>query len=274
MQEFLANLGLSPELFALAIDWAIRIIGVILILFIAFILAKVLQTKVRTRLEDSKVDKTIARLLGTLVRWLVLMLAFIGCLGIFGIQTTSFAAILGGGALAIGLAFQGTLSNVAAGAMLLVFRPYRVDDWVTLDGVSGTVYELGLFTTTLDTPSGSRYVVPNNKAFGTTIENVTILPTRRIDIAVGVGYDADIDQTRKVLVESVAKLDNIIGEPSAFLSGLGGSSVDWKVRAVCKNEHYWALYEQVIRAVKMGLDEADIEIPYPHIVVEGVGKEQ
>lgn len=273
MQDLLAEWGLSPEMFSLALDWAIRIIGVILILFIAFILAKWMQNKVRTRMESSKVDKTIARLVGTLVRWGILALAFIGCLGIFGIQTTSFAAILGGGALAIGLAFQGTLSNVAAGAMLLIFRPYRVDDWITVDGVSGTVYELGLFTTILDTPAGTRYTVPNNKAFGTTIENTSILPERRIEIPVGVGYGADIDETRKVLLDSVSDLENIVGEPKIFLSGLGGSSVDWKVRVICENEYYWGLYEEVIRAVKMALDEAGIDIPYPHMVIEGVGDE-
>lgn len=274
MEELLAKWGLSPEIFSLILDWALRIVGVIVILFVAFVVAKWLQTKVRTRLEHSKVDKTIARLLGTLVRWIVLLLAFVGCLGLFGIETTSFAAVLGGSVLAIGLAFQGTLSNVAAGAMLLVFRPYRVDDWVTLDGVSGTVYELGLFTTTLDTPAGVRYIVPNNKAFGTTIENVSILPERRVEIAVGVDYGADIDQTRKVLFDAVAKLEHVIGEPGIFLDSLGDSSVNWKVRAVCKNEHYWGLYEEVIRAVKMSLDEAGIDIPYPHITVDGVEKAQ
>src|SRR5690554_4018057 len=269
MEDLLKERGLSPEIFSMAIDWGMRIIGVIVILFVAFVLAKMLQSKVRDRLEKSKVDKTLARLMGTLVRWVILILAFIGCLGLFGIETTSFAAIIGGSALAIGLAFQGTLSNVAAGAMLLVFRPYRVDDWVTIDGVSGTVYELGLFTTTLDTPAGTRYIVPNTKAFGTTIENVSILPERRVEIPVGVGYDADIDQTRQVLMDAVSKLDHIVGEPMVVLSGLGGSSVDWKVRAVCKNEHFWGLHEDVVRAVKMSLDEAGIDIPYPHVVVAG-----
>lgn len=269
MEERLAEWGLSPEIFSLILSWGARVLGVIVILFVAFVVSKWLQTRVRTYLEHSKIDKTIARLLGTLVRWSVLLLAIIGCLGLFGIETTSFAAVLGGSVLAIGLAFQGTLSNVAAGAMLLIFRPYRVDDWVTLDGVSGAVYELGLFTTTLDTASGVRYTVPNNKAFGSTIENVSILPERRVEIAVGVAYDADIDHTRKVLFEAVAKLDNVIGEPGIFLAELGASSVNWKVRAICKNEHYWGLHEEVIRAVKLGLDAAGIDIPYPHVVVAG-----
>lgn len=267
MKELLANWEISPQVFNLLLIWGARILAVIAIMVLAFFLANVVQTQTRTRLEKAPFDKTLARLLGTLMRWATLILALMVCLGIFGIQTTSFAAIIGGSALTVGLALQGTLSNVAAGAMLLVFRPYRVDDVVTINAVTGTVWELGLFTTILDTADGRRITVPNNKVFGTTIENVTIRPERRVEITVRVSYAADIDQTRQVLVDAIAALENVTRPPAAFLSELGETAVIWKVRAFCKNEHYGALHEACVRASKLALDAAQIEIAYPHVIL-------
>jgi small conductance mechanosensitive channel len=252
----------------MAISWGARIIGVLLILFGALILAGWLKRLVVARLEKTT-DKTLARFLGGMVRWVVLVLAFVGCLGLFGIETTSFAAVLGGASVAIGLAMKGTLSNVAAGAMLLVFRPYKVGDVVKVDGTQGKVDEIGLFTTTLDTPDKRRFIIPNGIIFGDTIENVTFHEERRVDVNVGVGYDADIDETRKVLINACQGLEHINGEVVAYLQELGGSSVNWQVRVICPTEHYWEVREAVTRAVKLALDAADIDIPYPNVVVHG-----
>lgn len=189
MQETLEQWGLGAETLNMAVSWGARIVGVLVILFGALIVAGWLKRMVVKRLEPTT-DKTLARFMGNVVRWVVLVLAFVGCLGLFGIETTSFAAVLGGASVAIGLAMKGTLSNVAAGAMLLVFRPYKVGDVVKVDGTQGKVDEIGLFTTTMDTPDKRRIIIPNGNIFGDTIENVTFHEERRVDVNVGVGYEA------------------------------------------------------------------------------------
>jgi small conductance mechanosensitive channel len=169
--------------------------------------------------------------------------------------------------LAIGLAFQGTLSNFAAGAMLLVFRPYKVGDVVNVTGFLGTVDEIELFTTTLDTFDNRRIIVPNSSIFGAVIENVTYHRQRRVDVDIGVSYVADIDHTRQVLFEAVRTVSDVLSkpEPAVVLAGLGNSSVDWCVRVWCPTEKYSDVKQALIRAVKIHLDEAGIVIPYPHM---------
>ncbi len=268
MKETLQQWGLSAATLTMIIHWGVRVVGVLLLLFAAVIFAGWLKRMLIARLE-ARTDKTLARFVGGVVRWMVLIMAVVGCLGMFGIETTSFAALIGGAGVTIGLAFQGTLSNVAAGAMLLIFRPYRVEDVVKVGGVTGKVDEIGLFTTTLDTADKRRIIVPNGKIFGETIENITFNPERRVDVNVGVGYDADIDETRKVLIDACQGIEHITGEVTAYLQELGGSSVDWQVRVVCPTEHYWTVREEVTRSVKIALDAAEIDIPYPHVVVKG-----
>ncbi len=177
--------------------------------------------------------------------------------------------VLGAAGLAIGMGFQGSLSNLAAGVLLLVFRPYKVGQYVTVGGNSGTVEELGLFTTTLTIPDNIQIVVPNGSIFGAVIENYSHLPIRRVNVPVGVSYDADIDETRKVLEKAAASVPGIKNDPKpqVFLSGLGASSVDWYVRVWCDNADYWATWENTMRSIKRSLDEAGIGIPYPQMDV-------
>ena len=265
-----------------ALNWtqekAPAVIGVLVALFVAWIIAGMVKRGMIRGFEKAKFDKTLGKFFANAARWLILIAALLGCLGVFGVDTTSFAAVIGAAGLAIGLAFQGTLANFAAGVMLLVFRPFKVDDLVQIGGTTGVVVEIELFTTELCTPHNLKVIIPNSSIFGATITNYTHHGSRRIDIDVGADYSADIDETRKVLEAAVAKLENALEEPApdVFLKGLGGSSVDWVVRAHCTNDKYWDLHQELVRAAKVSLDAAGIGIPFPQMDVHidgAIGKD-
>ena len=265
MSEWLKSLGLNAEMGALVTQYAVRIGSVLLIILLALIIGNMVRNWVERGLKRVNFDATLTKFIATVSRWIVLIVAFLGCLEMFGIKTTSFAAIIGGASLAVGLAFQGTLSNIAAGVMLLIFRPFKVGDVITVAGQTGGVEEIGLFTTSLNTPNNVHIILPNGKIFGDTITNITRNEHRRIDINVGVDYDADIDETRKVLEKAARSVKTSVTseEPMAFLVGLGGSSVDWQVRVFSNNDDYWDVYQAAIKATKEHLDAAGIGIPYP-----------
>ncbi|MEZ4445612.1 MAG: mechanosensitive ion channel [Polyangiaceae bacterium] len=249
--------------------YAVRVVGVLVVLWIAFKVARRLGDSVTARLEAREFDTALSRFFGSLLRWAIILGAVLGCLGMFGIETTSFAAVIGAAGLAVGLAFQGTLSNFAAGVMILVFRPFRIGDVVSAAGVTGKIIEIGLFTTTLDTPDNRRIIVPNSEIAGKTNENVTANKTRRVDLSIGAAYAADIDETRAALEKAIEKVDSRLkkGEHQVFLVGLGDSSVNWQVRIWCKTENYFAVHEQGLTAMKKALEEADIAIPFPNMEV-------
>ncbi len=269
VEQWATDLGLSPALLELIVGYATRIVGVILILFAAFVLAGWARSMLVAKLTKVNFDATLTKFVGSMARWAIILFALLGCLGLFGVETTSFAAVIGGASLAIGLAFQGSLSNVAAGVMLLVFRPYKVGDVINVGGKLGKVDTIDLFMTTLDTPDNRRIIVPNGQVFGATIENVTYHPRRRVDVVVGVDYDVDIDTTREILLKAVDEIELRIPDTEvvAFLAGLGGSSVDWQLRFWAPTPDYATAMQQGIRAVKRALDAADIGIPYPHHVI-------
>lgn len=258
----------------LLIAYGTKIVGAIVFLLIAWIVAGWTKRTVIRRLESAEFDLTLGRFFASLSRWLVLVMALLACLGIFGVQTTSFAALIGAAGLAVGLAFQGTLSNFAAGIMLLVFRPFGIGDLVTVAGTTGKVVALELFTTSFDTADNRRIIIPNSLIFGETIENASYHPLRRVDVAVGADYNADVDRTREVLERAAASVEGSLETPApqVFLKELGGSSVDWVIRIWCRSPEYWAVHEATVRAVKRHLDEAGIGIPFPQMDVHLDGR--
>lgn len=251
----------------LAVQWGVKVAGVLITLFLAWTISGWVRRIIVRAFDARSVDTTVSHFVGSIARWGILVGAAIGCLGVFGIETTSFAAVLASAGLAVGLAFQGTLSNFAAGVMLLIFRPFKAGDVVEIAGIRGTVVEIDLFTTELKTVDSRRVIVPNGSIFGSVITNLTHHPTRRVGIDVGVSYSASVDETREALMRAVANIPGVIEdpEPEAFLSGLGASSVDWQLRVWCKSEDYWAVSQAGIRAVKMELDRVGIEIPFPQM---------
>ena len=248
---------------------ATRAAGVVVLLLIAWLIAAWADGMVRGACDRARIDITLGKFFAKVARWAVLVMAVLACLGVFGVNTTSFAAVLAAAGFAVGMALQGSLSNFASGVMLLIFRPFKVGDVVCVSGQTGKVDEIGLFTTTLDTADNRRLILPNGSVFGTPIENITHHDTRRVAVAVGVSYEADIDQTRSVLHSAAMGVPDHLEDPppQIALMELGASSVDWQVRIWCKSSDYWAVREATTRAVKLALDGAGIGIPYPQMDV-------
>lgn len=260
---------LLAALVELAAQYGGKIVVAVIVLFVGWTAAGWVGNLTRRALGRTKVDITLAAFLARLVRWSIMLLVILGCLSVFGVETTSFAAVIGSAGIAIGLAIQGTLSNCAAGVMLLMFRPFNVGDVIVVGGQTGTVNEIELFTTTLDSFDNRRFIIPNSQIFGATIENMTFHPRRRADVDVGVSYAADIDRTREVLTRAAASVAGGLADPApeVFLQGLGASSVNWTVRVWAKTADFGNVKQAAVRAVKMALDEARIEIPFPQMDV-------
>ncbi|MEZ4326289.1 MAG: mechanosensitive ion channel [Polyangiales bacterium] len=260
---------LVNQLQDIATTWGIKVVGVLVAAIVGWIVANRLSGRLRKTLEARNFDLTLTRFFANLVRYAILAGVALGCLGVFGIETTSFAGLIAAAGLAIGLAFQGTLSNFAAGVMLLIFRPFKVGDFVKVAGIEGTVEEVELFTCEFKSLDNRRLIVPNSAIFGATINNVTHYPIRRVDVNVGCAYDADIDACRAVFEKVVAQVQGGLSEPApqVFLAGLGASSVDWQLRIWCNTGDYWDVFQATIRDAKKALEDADIGIPFPQMDV-------
>lgn len=255
--------------FELALQYAIPTLKALIILLIVWFLAGWARNAMRRLFDRTKFDPTLGRFFSNIARWAVLVLGVLAAISVLGVQLTVFAAVIGAAGLAIGLALQGSLGNIAAGIMLLVFRPFKIGDVVNVAGQLGKVSDLDLFTTSLDTPDGRRVILPNGSVFGNTIENITHHPHRRADVAVGVSYGADVDRTRAVLEAAIRRVPGALADPAAdvVLVGLGASSVDWMVRVWARRDDFLAVKQATVRAVKMSLNEAGIEIPFPQTTV-------
>ena len=248
---------------------ALNLLGAIVVLIITLYLAKWGKKLTHKALEKAKVDTTLVKFFANLTKYIILILGGLAVLGLFGIPIASFAAILAAVGFAIGLALQGTLSNFSAGVMLLLFRPFKVNDFVSVAGVLGKVVEIELFTTLLDTPDNRRIIVPNGSIFGATIENITYHETRRVDVNVGTDYSADLRETRKVLEGVINSAEGVHKDPApqVYLMELGDSSINWVVRVWTDTPNYWALREQLTASIKNALDGASIGIPFPQMDV-------
>jgi small conductance mechanosensitive channel len=262
--------GLRPDDWQLlAVQGGMRVALVMVILFISLTLAGWASGAVRSGLTRMKFDPTLSKFLAKMARWSVLLLAGLNCLGYFGVEMTMFATVLGATGFAIGLALQGTLSNFAAGAMLLLFRPFKVGDVVNIGGQLGKVDEIELFTTSIDTFDNRRIILPNGSVFGATIENITYHPYRRVDIEVGAEYSADIDLTRSALERALVTTEGVLSqpEPAVVLLGFGDSSVNWSVRGWAPTKDFADVKQALIRSVKLQLDAAGVGIPFPQMQI-------
>ncbi len=215
-----------------------------------------------------KFDETLSGFLGGLSKYAILSIALITVLAQFGVETASLLAVLGGAALAIGLALQGTLSNVAAGTMMLVLRPFKVGDYIEFSGMGGTVKTLGLFGTELATPDNVYIFAPNSEIWGNNIKNFSRNLQRRQDILVGIGYDDDIEKAFKTIEKVMAKDGRIIKEnedkkPVVVVDKMGASSIDLIVRFWGLASDYWGLRWDMTKAIKEALDKEGITIPFP-----------
>jgi small conductance mechanosensitive channel len=220
-----------------------------------------------------KVDLTLGKFLTKAIRNGLMLIVVLGVLSANGIQLTAFAAVLAALGFAIGMALQGTLGNIASGIMLLLFRPFKVDDYIVVADTAGTVEEIDLFTTRLNTLDNRHIIIPNSEIFGSKLENYTRNQLRRVDVNVGASYNADIDQTRAALQRAVAKSGGA-SDPQGYvyLMELGASSVDWQLRVWCDAADYWGVRESLTANAKFEMDRAGIGIPYPQLDVHVGGK--
>jgi small conductance mechanosensitive channel len=264
--DFLEQIDVNQYLPAV-IAWSTNILLAIAILLVGFwISGKVNKVIVKLSDNNAKLDDTLFRFLGSIARYLILAFVFIAVLNRFGVQTASIIALLGAAGLAIGMALQGTLSNLAAGAMLLVFRPYKVGDFIDAAGRFGNVTEIDLFTTILKTFDNQQVIIPNSQIWGTQIINHSHYDIRGVDMHFGVAYGENTDAARAVIEKVLAEHRFVLDTPAPFVEveTLNDSSVDFLVRPFCKGEHYFDILYSVPEQVKKALDEANIEIPFPH----------
>ncbi len=220
---------------------------------------------VRGALERQKVDPTLLRYVGSIVNVTLNILLVIGILGYFGVQTTTFAALVAGAGIAIGAAWAGLLANFAAGAFLIVLRPFKVGDFVTMAGTTGTVTEIGLFATTINTPDNVSTVIGNNKIFGENIQNFTNNPYRRVDLKCQLSGAADHQAAMALLKAKIAAIPNVLATPAVDVEILDFTLVGpvLAVRPYCNNDHYWQVYFDTNRVIRESLAEAGFPAPMP-----------
>jgi len=242
-----------------------RVVGALALLLLGRIVAGWVRKSFRMGMQKAQVDRTLQGFLANLSYWVVMIFVGLAVLSIFGIQTASFIALVGAAGLAVGLAFQGTLSSFAAGVMILIFRPFSVGQGVQVGGVTGSVKEIGLFTTVLDTFDGIRVVIPNSRIYGETITNFSANPTRRIDLTVGVSYEDDLAVAEATIRKVLAGDPRVQAEPAPVVAvtEMGDSSVDFVVRAWAAREDFWELRWHLVRRLKEELEAAGCSIPFP-----------
>jgi small conductance mechanosensitive channel len=257
------------QLVAWATTYGLQIIGAIIILIVGRIAAGICRSVVKRVLEKGKADPAIVSFAGSLTYILVLTFAILAALAKFGIQTASFVAILGAAGFAVGFALQGSLSNFAAGVLILAFRPFRGGDFIDAAGVAGTVKDINLFTTILATPDNVQIIVPNSKLYGDIIKNFSANETRRVDLVIGIGYGSSIQEAYETIDCILKQEDRVLSDPAPQIavSELADSSVNFVVRPWVKAPDYWGVKFDVTRKIKETFDEKGIEIPFPQTTV-------
>ena len=268
--------SLVAESRAEIVSYGMSLVGAVVLLIVGWIVAGWLYRMTRRLVSKSAViDDTLKPLIASIVRYSVLIFVVIAVLAQFGVQTTSIITVLGAAGLAVGLALQGTLSNIAAGVMILILRPLKVGEYIDADGIAGTVDEIGLFTTLMTTAEGIYISVPNGQLWNRTIKNYTRQSTRRLDLPVGISYDDDIDQALGVMKKLMAAEKRILKDPGAqvMVTQLADSAVILHMRAWTRREDYWDVFYDMTRKIKYAFDEAGLSIPFPqtHVHVETVG---
>lgn len=243
------------------------IMAIIIYIVGSYIISLLLRTTKKVMIKR-EVDITLQKFLINLLNWTLKILLIITVIAKLGVETTSFAAILASAGLAVGLALQGSLGNFAGGVLIMLFKPFKVGDLIQAQGETGVVKEIEIFTTKLTGLSNREIIIPNGSLSNGNIINFSSEGTRRVDLVFGVSYDADIKQTKEVLMNVLTSHPKVLKDPAPTVNvlELADSSVNFAVRPWCKTKDYWGVYFDVTENTKIALDKAGIEIPYPHSV--------
>lgn len=260
----------------LIISYAVNLTAALLIILVGSMVIRLATNSLNRLLKARKVDPTIANFAASLIKYALLAFVVIAALGRVGVQTASFVAIVGAAGLAIGLALQGSLSNFAAGVLLIGFRPFKAGDFIEAAGTAGVVESVQIFTTVLKTGDNRIIVVPNSNILGGNIINYSKEERRRIDLVIGVSYDADLQKTKQVLQQIIEQEERILKEPGCTIAvnELGASSVDFIVRPWVNTADFWAVRWDLLEKIKQALDANDIGIPYPQMDVHLIREEK
>ena len=254
---------------ALLLSYAVNIVAAIAIVIVGMIVARVVSNAVNRMMVVRKVDATVADFLSAMLRYAIIAFTLIAALGRVGVQTASIIAVLGAAGLAVGLALQGSLSNLAAGVLLVMFRPFRAGEYVDLGGVAGTVLHVQIFSTTMRTVDGKIVVIPNGKIIAGNIVNYSREPVRRNEFIIGVAYDSDIDKVKSLITDIMQSDERILKDRDQIvrLNELGASSINFVVRCWSKSSDLQTVYWDVLERIKRDFDANGISFPYPQMDV-------
>jgi len=257
--------SLTTKAYELGLEYAPKLALAILTLIIGLWIIKGVGKIMQVSMEKSKVDPTLIPFLNSLVSWVLKVLLFISVASMIGIATTSFIAVLGAAGLAIGLALQGSLANFAGGVLIMIFKPYKVGDLVESQGLLGVVKEVQIFNTILTSPESKQIIIPNGAVSNGSIINFTAEGLIRVDLSIGIAYDADIEKSKAVLLDVLTKHEKVLEDPAPFIGvmELADSSVNLAVRPHCLPEHYWDVFFEINEKMKISLDKNNISIPFP-----------
>lgn len=247
------------------VEHSLNVLSALAVFVIGRFVAKRIIRLLDRAFDKAGVERTLGDFLENIFYGIFMAVVVIAALGQMGVETTSFAAIIAAAGLAVGLALQGSLSNFAAGVLIILFKPFKAGDYVEVAGTGGTIEEISIFTTRLATPDNRTIIIPNNNITVDTIVNYTAKSTRRMDLVVGVAYDADLKKARKVFEKVIAAEDRFLKNPEPVIAvmDLNASSVDFIVRPWVKSSDYWNVRFEVMESIKTELDKAGIGIPFP-----------
>ena len=242
-----------------------KIAGAILLLLFGLWAITLINKLILKILIKSNVEETLQKFLLNLSSWILKVLLIITVIAKLGVPTTSFVAIIGAAGLAVGLALQGSLANFAGGALIMIFKPFKIGDFIEAQGVMGSVKEIQIFVTTITSPDNKKIIIPNGSLSNGSITNFNVEGKRRVDLAIGIGYNSNIKDAKDILMTVLKNHPDVLSEPApaVVVTELADSSVNLAIRPWTKPESYWKVYSEVLENAKMALDAANIEIPFP-----------
>jgi small conductance mechanosensitive channel len=265
--SMLDNVDIQQVTTDYVLPWTINIVMALAIFLVGKFIAKILVKIARKLMDRAHVDGILINFIASIMNTVLLLFVVVAALDQLGVDTTSLIALIGAAGLAIGLALQGTLQNLASGVMLIIFRPFNSGDFVEVAGIAGVAEQIGIFTTTMRTGDNREIIVPNGEIFGGTITNYSKRSTRRIDMVFGIGYDDDIKKAKDIMMRILEEDDRVLKDPAPLVAvaELADSSVNFNVRPWCNTGDYWNVYFDTHEKIKLAFDAEGISIPYPQM---------
>jgi len=269
--------GILTMIFDLAVKYGIKILLAVVTLIVGLWIIKLIMKAIGRNMEKREVDPTLRQFLHSILSILLKIMLIISVISMLGVEMTSFVAILAAAGLAVGMALSGTLQNFAGGVMLVLFKPFKVGDFIEAQGYTGTVSEVQIFNTILKTPDNKTIIIPNGGLSTSPMTNFSTEPQRRVDFTFGIGYSDDIDKARKIIEGLITADERILQDPAPFIavSELADSSVNFVVRVWAEAGNYWGIFFDMTENVKKAFDEKGISIPFPqtdvHVYNEKLG---